>query len=100
MSGAETYGGSKHLISVHYQQTNHINPQQGAVRILSKAGEWGGGGGMHMLMMTNLFFLTATWSGATATASWGVESWQHPPPRKEPKAALSSRFGCLLGHLR
>lgn len=28
--------GSKHLISVHYHQTNHINLQQGGVAILSK----------------------------------------------------------------
>lgn len=28
--------GSKHLISVHYHQTNHVNLQEGAVAILSE----------------------------------------------------------------
>lgn len=27
---------SKHLISVHYHQTNHVNLQEGAVAILSE----------------------------------------------------------------
>lgn len=58
------------------------------------------GGQIHMLMTIHLVFLTATWSGATATASWGVESRQRPPPGKDAKAALSSRFGRLLGHVR
>lgn len=43
--------GSKHLISVHYHQTNHINLQEGGVAILSEPK----GVQIHVLMTIKLF---------------------------------------------
>lgn len=42
--------GSKHLISVHYHWTNHINLQEGAVDILSEPE----GVQIHVLMTIKL----------------------------------------------
>lgn len=47
--------GSKHFISVHYHQTNHINLQEAAVAILSEPE----GVQIHVLMAIKLSVLTA-----------------------------------------